>query len=114
MKKQNRPPATLAMGLTRREISGCFGNMTAWQQQNWTRLDMKILAILIQWENVPQATSYQERKQMLSQTVGTKLMHVITILSPAHRIPRLTVSFIWQGRHWKHPILVYGDWQVQE
>jgi hypothetical protein len=89
-----------------------LGNTNGWQQQNWTQLDIKAQAILQQWEKGPQATSYHERKQILNQLIGAKLMHILTILHPTtiflKTMHKLMVSFIWQGRHWKHHNFVYG------
>ena len=89
-----------------------LGNTDDWQQQNWTQLEIKIRAILQKWEKVPHATSYPDRKQILNQLVGAKMTHVLTILQHTttflDTMHKLTVNFIWQGKHWKHPNFVYG------
>jgi exonuclease III len=89
-----------------------LGNSAQWQQRNWIQLENKTQAILKQWEKIPHVTSYQDRKVILNQLVGAKLTHIITILPPTteflDKINKMMVSFIWQGRHWKHPDFVYG------
>jgi hypothetical protein len=83
-----------------------LGYTDDWQQQNWTKLENKIRAILQQWEKVPETTSYLERQQILNQLIGAKMTHVLTILHPPttflETMHRLIVNFIWQGKHWKH------------
>jgi hypothetical protein len=95
-----------------RHLGVYLGNPTAWQQQNWTQLEIKVQGILTKLEKFPQATSYQDRKQILNQLVGAKLTHAITVLTPPatflDKMHRLIVSFVWQGHHWKHPNFVYG------
>jgi hypothetical protein len=87
-------------------------NFTAWQEQNWTQLEIKVQAIQTKWEKIPQTTSYQDRKQILNQLVGAKLTHVIAVLTPPatflDKMNRLIANFVWQGHHWKHPNFVYG------
>jgi hypothetical protein len=62
----------------------------------------------------PQATSCQERKQILNQllVMAAELAHVVTILSSPiailDTVQRLMASFIWQERHLKLPNFVYG------
>jgi hypothetical protein len=70
-----------------RYLGICLGNMNAWQQRNWTPLDIKIREILHKWGKVPQATSYLERKLILNQLVEAKLTHILAIFQ-SHHIPR--------------------------
>jgi hypothetical protein len=67
----------------------------------------------MKWEKIPQATSYQDHKQILNQLVGAILTHVITVLTPPttflDKTHRLIINFVRQGHHWKHPNFVYGQ-----
>jgi hypothetical protein len=72
---------------------------------------MYLSVCLTQWEKVPQAASYQERKQTLRQLVSAKLTHILTILRQPttffDKFHRLMVSFIWEGLHWRLPNFVH-------
>jgi hypothetical protein len=89
-----------------------LGNTEAWQQRNWTQLETKTRAVIQQWEKVPHATSYLDRKLILNQLVGSKMTHLLTILHPTNTfldtMNKMMVKFIWQGKYWKHPNFVYG------
>jgi hypothetical protein len=50
----------------RKYLGISLGNTNAWQQQNWTQLDIRTRVVLHQWEKVPQATSYDERKLIIN------------------------------------------------
>jgi hypothetical protein len=66
-------------------------------------LQTKFRAVLTEWEKVPQATIYEDRKQTLIQLVGTKLTHVVTIL-PLPPAPNgiLNTMYRLMGRHWNY------------
>jgi hypothetical protein len=59
-----------------------LGNMTAWQQQNWPELEIKIRKALNQWTKISHTTSFQEGKTILNQTATAKLTYALTILPP--------------------------------
>jgi hypothetical protein len=80
MEQQNGPPGKLSLEWIRREISRCLPR----QQQNWIQLEAKVRAILIQWERVPQAISYQNRCSASQQTVNRRTYKP----PPARRIPQ--------------------------
>ena len=92
-----------------------LGNTADWHNQNWTQLETKTQAILTQWEKVPHVTSYPDRKQILNQLIGAKLIHTLTILPPPpaflDKMQKLMVKFIWHGKHWKHQSYVYATVQ---
>jgi hypothetical protein len=76
---------------------------TAWQQQNWSKLEIKIRTVLNQWTKISHTTSLQEREHILNQIVSAKLTHILTILHPTieflNAINKLMIQFTWQGHH---------------
>jgi hypothetical protein len=75
IKKQSEPPVKTFNGTDKVSTSAT------------AKLEAKVRATLTQWEKVPQATSYQDWKQMLNPPAGAKLTQVQTILPPPP-IPR--------------------------
>jgi hypothetical protein len=61
------------------------------------QLDIRTRAILTKWQNVPQATSYQDWK-LLNQLVGAELTPILTILPPPadflDTVHKLRVNFV--------------------
>jgi hypothetical protein len=65
-KRTDRPLGFQSKEQGRKYLGIYLGNTKDWQQRNWNQLDIKIRAILHQWEKVRQATSYHERKQIIN------------------------------------------------
>jgi hypothetical protein len=107
--RRNRKDKPLGLKWTSegRKFLGIYkGNKQTWQEQNWTELRTKIQTSLQQWNKIVHHTSYQGRKRILNQMVGSKLNHIIKVLPPpedfSSAIHHMFVNFIWNSRHWKH------------
>lgn len=89
-----------------------LGNTEKYEDQNWLSLTSKIQATLNNWTRYVKLTSYHGRKIICNQLIGSQLVHVLTILQPPPEffttIHKHLINFIWQGKHWLHPNLLFA------
>ncbi|KAJ1528786.1 hypothetical protein ONE63_007167 [Megalurothrips usitatus] len=89
-----------------------LGNNPKWEQKNWDDLLIKIKGLLSKWSQYVKLTSYQGRRIICNQLVGSLLIHVLTILQPPQKFileaQKEINNFLWQGKHWLHPNHLYS------
>lgn len=96
----------------RRKISRSYlGNTTGWENQNWDNLLVKVKGLLNKWSQYVKLTSYQGRKIICNQIVGSLSIHTLSVLHPPRSftqdVQREINKFIWQGIHWLRPNYLY-------
>lgn len=90
-----------------------LGNNKKYEDKNWEDLTLKIKGTLNNWSQYVKLTSYQGRKIICNQLIGSQLIHVVNVLHP----PRVFIqeiqtqmnNFLWQGKHWLHKNILYAS-----
>jgi uncharacterized protein YcgL (UPF0745 family) len=88
-----------------------LGNSKQYEDKNWTSLSAKVKGCLNNWTKYVQMTSYHGRKIICNQLAGSKLVHVLSVLTPPQSfildIHKSMINFLWQKKHWLHPNNVF-------
>lgn len=89
-----------------------LGNDKTYEDQNWNQLITKIQAILNRWSQYVKLTSFQGRRIVCNQLIGSLLIHTANILQPSRivisQIQKTMNNFLWQGKHWLHQNYIYA------
>lgn len=90
-----------------------LGNSTSWETRNWDTLTAKIKGGIERWAKWNFKTSLRGRRIVANQLLGSKLVHVLTVLEPPKKfveeLHRILIRFLWNGRHWKSQDHVFAD-----
>ena len=93
-----------------------LGNSQEWEAKNWTALTESIQSGIDRYTKWKHSTTIRGRRIIANQLLGSKLVHVLTVLQPPKQfittIHLKLIKFVWGGRHWLNQNHVFAEPRV--